>query len=439
VLVWGGGGAAAGDVAAAEKALSDSDRTVRLAAALQLAEAGQRQGVSVLRGFVAGGELDGLVAYRALRRLGEASEPPPGLAALLRTGDLVTRYAVVDGLRDLPLWTALPLLQKASLDPASVVRRKVVAVSAALYRPSREGRLLFLISSLRGDSDVIVRHYAAQILAELLPATAGSGEAGGKGPAQAQPDGAAAAAGRGEDGQAEGTPDLAATGDSPHPAGSGRASSPEGGAQLVLEGEEGVRVQIDRQPAQPLAQRPIALSPGRHSVRYPGGGQEIQLAAGQTLHLKIPVHLSDQLLAEGREALAKKDLARAQESLERLRRLLGRGGRSSPSLQADLAYELARLYEARGQSREALAEYNRCLGVPAGSRRPELNAALAETLKRLSGRAGRIQIFTQVDGRCTMTQELLLPPGEQIVSIGKGQTRTVFSQLGSTTKLSACQ
>ena len=439
-----GAGAAAGDVAAAEKALADPDRAVRLAAALQLAEAGQKQGVTVLRSFVAAGELDGLVAYRALRRLGEASEPPPGLAALLRSGDLVTRYAVVDGLRDLPLAAALPLLQRASLDPASVVRRRVVAVSAALYRSSHEGRLLLLIGSLRGDADVIVRQFAAQILGELMPspAAAGTAEPGrSSGPAgtAAGVDAAAATAEGGRDASSGAGSEPTKVAEAGSTGGAGKLASPEGSGQLVLEGEDGVRVQIDRQPAQPLSDKPIALAAGKHSLRYLGGGHEIQLSAGQTLHVKVPVHLSDQLLADGREALNKKDLGRAQESLERVRRMLGRGGRGSASLQADVAYELARLYEARGQTREALAEYNRCLGVPAGSRRPELNAALTETLKRLSGRAGRIQIFTLVEGRCTMTQELLLPPGEQIVSIGKGQTRTVFSQLGSTTKLMACQ
>jgi len=430
-----GAGAAAGDVAAAEKALADPERTVRLAAALQLAEAGQRQGVSVLRGFVAAGGLDGLVAYRALRRLGETSDPPSGLAALLRSGDLVTRYAIVDGLRDLPLLAALPLLQLASLDPASVVRRKVVAVSATLYRPSREGRLLLLISSLRSDSDIIVRHFAGQILAELVPPTeAGRTEAvvtNSHAGSESPPDAASATAAVDLAPSAAVAPGLAAS----------RVSSPESGAQLILEGEEGVRVQIDRLPAQPLSDKPIALSVGKHSVRYLGGGSEIQLAPGQTLHLRVPVRLTDQLLFDGRDALGKRDLGRAQESLDRLRRLLGRSGRGPQglSLQADVAFELARLYEARGQAREALAEYNRCLAVPAESRRPELNAALQATLSRLAGRAGRIQIFTLAGGRCTMTQELLLPPGEQIVSIGKGQTRTVFSQLGSTTKLMACQ
>lgn len=436
-----GAGAAAGDVTAAERALSDSDRSVRLAAALQLAEAGQKQGVAVLRSFVSGGELDGLVAYRALRRLGETSEPPAGLGALLRSGDLVTRYAVVDGTRDLPRAVALPLLQLASLDPASVVRRKVVAVSAALYRPSREGRLLLLIGSLRGDSDIIVRNYAAQILAELLPdgtaesaarRSASDAATGSPGEPASDP---ASASGAGR------APDKVPAADPTPGSAESRPSSADSTAQLILEGEEGVRVQIDRTPPHVLSDKPIVLSAGKHSLRYTGGGQDIQLAPGQILRLRVPVRLSDQLLTDGRDALGKKDLGRAQESLERLRRLLGRSGRGSQglSLQADLAFELARLHEARGQIRDALAEYNRCLGVPEGSRRPELNIALNETLRRLSGRAGRIQIFTQVNGRCVMTQELLLPPGEQIVSIGKGQTRTVFSQLGSTTKLMACQ
>jgi hypothetical protein len=111
----------------------------------------------------------------------------------------------------------------------------------------------------------------------------------------------------------------------------------------------------------------------------------------------------------------------------------------TPALQADVAFELAKLYEARGQLRESLSEFNRCIAVPASQRRPELGPALTAMQSRMAGRAGRIQIFTAQGGRCTMTQELFLPPGEQIISIGRGQTRSVFSQIGSTTKLMACE
>jgi serine/threonine protein kinase/HEAT repeat protein len=421
----------AGEERAIEKALADPDRAVRLAAALHLAERGHPQGLQILRGFVAGGDVDGLLAYTALRRLKQESPPPPGLSTLLSTAELSTRYAVVDILRELPPGQALLLLQLASIDRASVVRRLVLAVAAGFYRGTQRPGFLELILVLRADSDVIVRAYAAQLIAEL-------GRVPARPPVSAEKPVAAPVAGQNDS--------AAAVGHSPSDAnrrtdGGVPATGAALNGQLYLEGEELVRVQIDRGPPTLLSDKPVVLPAGRHVLRYLGGQQEFTLAGAQTLRLRVPVRLSDQLLADGREALSRSDLSKAQEHLERLRRLLQRGvrGPAPPALQADVAFELARLYEARGQLRESLSEYNRCLAIPAAQRRPELNAALPAMLTRMAGRAGRIQIFTMAGGRCTMTQELLLPPGEQIISIGRGQTRSVFSQIGSTNKLMACE
>jgi len=68
------------------------------------------------------------------------------------------------------------------------------------------------------------------------------------------------------------------------------------------------------------------------------------------------------------------------------------------------------------------------------SRRPKSHSMLA----RLSSKAVRIQIFTVVDGKCQMTREVLYPPCAQVISLKKGQTRTVFAQVGITTKVTAC-
>ncbi len=424
-----------GEERAIEKALADSDRTVRLAAALHLAERGHAQGLAVLRGFVSAGDVDGFLAYSALRRLQKDSPPPPGLGTLLSTAELSTRYAVIDVLRQLSPAEALPLLQLASIDRASVVRRRVLAVAADFYRSCGQAGFLDLVLALRGDPDVIVRAYAAQLIAELGRKPARSAATGGG-------SGGSQAVARGDSGPAAlpvGSPASLRSDGGAGPLAS--PAAPPSGGQLYLDGEELVRVQVDRGPPILLSDKPIALPAGRHVVRYLGGQQEFTLGSGQTLHLRLPVRLSDQLLADGREALSRNDLTRAQEHLERLRRLLQRGGHGpvTPALQADVAFELAKLYEARGQLRESLSEFNRCIAVPVSQRRPELGPALTALQSRMAGRAGRIQIFTGQGGRCTMTQELFLPPGEQIISIGRGQTRSVFSQIGSTTKLMACE
>jgi hypothetical protein len=206
---------------------------------------------------------------------------------------------------------------------------------------------------------------------------------------------------------------------------------------IVLTGDELVRVQVDKNPPQPLNGQPILVPSGKHHISYLNGAQDVQVLPSQVVTVRIPVTQADQLFHDAKDALGRKDLQHAQEYLDRVRRLVQRG-KASPSLQADLSYQQGQLYEAREQLDAALIEYNRVLNVPASSRRADLNASLQNTLGRLSGRVGRIEIFTSVNGKCQLTRELLSPPGQQIISLGQGQTRTVYAQVGSITKVSAC-
>lgn len=182
---------------------------------------------------------------------------------------------------------------------------------------------------------------------------------------------------------------------------------------------------------------PLSVPSGKHRISYFGGGQDVQVLPGQTVRVRIPVSLADQLLQDGKDALGRQDFQHAQDNLDRLHRLV-QGGKTGPSLQADLSYQQARLHEGRQQIDAALVEYNRALNVPKSQRRSELNAALKGTLIRLSGKTGRIQIFALVDGQCQMVREVLSPPGQQVISLGKGQTRTVYAQVGSITKVTTC-
>jgi hypothetical protein len=114
-------------------------------------------------------------------------------------------------------------------------------------------------------------------------------------------------------------------------------------------------------------------------------------------------------------------------------------GKAPQSMQADLSFQQARLHESRDQLDLALMEYNRVLNIPVGQRRSEINAALQVTLNRLSSKVSRIQVFTLVDGQCVITREIWSAPGQQQISIGKGQTRSIFATLGSVNKVMACQ
>jgi HEAT repeat protein/tRNA A-37 threonylcarbamoyl transferase component Bud32 len=402
------------DRATLAKALTDPDPAVRLAAARKLASQGFHDGAAVLRAAAAGGDSEGLLAYVALRKLGELVPPPPGLGSLLTSGDLLARLQVLDLLRELPTGDAQRLVRIALLDPVGVVRRRAAEAAADLYRRTKQVSFLRMVRSLRNDPDVIVRAQAAILAEELdkLPKTVPAVDLG-QATAPARP--------------------------AEHVRPASREGSPTqpGMGELVADGDEMVRFQIDKSPPQPITGQPLSVPSGKHRISYLGGAQDVQILPGQTVRVRIPVSLADQLLQDGKEALGRKDFQRAQQSLDRLRRLVQRG-KASSSLQADLSYQQARLHEARQQLDAALVEYNRALNVPEGQRRPELNAGLQNTLTRLSSKIGRIQIFTPVDGKCQMTRELLSPPGQQVISVGKGQTRTVYAQVGSITKVTAC-
>ena len=396
------------------KALADPDAAVRLMAAHRLASQGLRDGAAVLRKATTSGDGEGLAAYVALRKLGESVPPPPGLESLLTSADLSARLLVLDLLPELPDGDAQRLIRIALLDPVAVVRRRVAESAAQLYRRTQQISFLRMVRSLRNDSDAIVRAQAATLAEELdrLPQTAHPADLGHR---------------------TEFTrpADLAV----PLPRTVGPTSQAMG--EIWVDGEEMVRIQIDKNSPQPLTGQPISVSSGKHHISYVGGGLDIQVRPGQMTKVRIPVSLADQLLQDGKDALGRKDFQRAQENLDRVRRLVQRG-KAQPSLQAELFYQQARLYEARQQLDPAIAEYNRALNVPANQRRTELNTALQGTLSRLASKVGRIQIFTPTEGGCQMTREFLSPPGQQVISLGKGQTRTVYAQVGSITKVMAC-
>jgi HEAT repeat protein len=410
------------------KALHDSDDGVRFAAARWLAgqSAPPERALAILREAATRGDSDGLSAYGLLQKLGETAAPPPGLHTLLTNADLPTRFAMLEMLPQLalPVAEVLRLLRLGLLDPAAVIRLRVARVAGVFYLRTGQASFLEIVRRLLNDPEVIVRAQVADLAAELAsahPAIPPKNPEGGAVRSKEAPLPANQAS------QQESPKEISPV--VPPVATAGK---------ILLEGEEGVRVRIDKGASQPLTSKPVSVAIGKHRISYLGGAEEVRVAPGQSITVRIPVALSEQLLQDSRDALGQRQLERAQEHLSRAHRLLQRG-KISRSLQAEHAYLQGRLHEARGQLREALNEYNRCLNVPAHERHSALNTALQATLHRLSSQAGRIQIFTTIGGTCQMSQELLLSPGEQVIGVGKGQLRTVFSQAGSTNKVMACQ
>ena len=396
-------------------ALADPDSGVRLAAALQLAGRGIRDGVTILRAAVANGDSDGLQAYVALRKIGDSVLPPPALGSLLTSGDLPARLQILSVLPELPTEDAQRLVRIAMLDPAALVRRRAADGAADLYRRTHQVAFLRIVRSLRNDSDVIVRTQAATLADELERLAK---EAAPANRIQPQPT-------------------------QPKPAGSIPTTDKNAGGAaadvgtVIVEGDELVRFQVDKNLPQTITGQPLSLPIGKHRISFLGGGKEFQVLPGQVVRVRIPVTQAEQFLQDSKDALNRKNFSLAQDNLNRLRRLVQRG-KADSSMQADLSYQQARLYEAGQQLDAALVEYNRVLNIPEAQRRSDLNAALKTTLTRISSKVGRIQVFTFTDGQCKMSREIWSPPGRQVIGVGNGQTRSTYVSLGGIAKVTTC-
>jgi len=405
------------------KSLEDVDPSVRLAAAYRLAKQGLRDGVSVLRAVVESGDREALSAFLALRALGESVPTPPGLQSLQTSGDLTTRLSILGVVRELSFQPELQmkLLKIAMLDPASMVRRRAAEVAAELFKANRQLRYLRLVRSLRNDPDVSVRAQVAGLLRELSSITPVSVEESPKPTVTITP--------------------LASPTPQPGSSTEGKSVSPTaatGMGDLLVEGDELVRFQIDKGANQLITGRAIPVSVGKHRISYLRGTLDVSIQLGQVTRVRIPTTLAEQMLQDAKSALDRKDLIHGQESTDQLKRMIQRG-KAPQSMQADVAFLQGRLLESRDQLDQAITEYNRALNVPASQRRPELNAALQATVNRLASKVSRIQVFTPVNGQCVMTRESLSPPGRQQISLGQGQSRSIFVVLGSTQKVNACQ
>lgn len=150
--------------------LKDPSFPVRFRAARELADQGSREGVPVLKEGLGRSGPDGLVAYGALKKLGEATSPPGGLGELLSSGTVADRVSVIEAVAQMPVGEALPLLRKGARDGAAAVRRKVVEVAGDLPAPAGgPAPGLPVLRMLLGDQDVAVRSRAGALVARLSP------------------------------------------------------------------------------------------------------------------------------------------------------------------------------------------------------------------------------------------------------------------------------
>lgn len=390
------------------KALADSDRLVRFAAARRLAATGSKDAIPVLHDIVGAGDIEGLTAYGILKRMGESVEQPPGLQSLLTSGGLSERFAVMDVVGELPPSLAQQLLLVASNDPASVIRRRAADIASRLFHQTKQAAFLRLLRPLSNDPEAAVRARARELLSAIP-----------------------------QDLESSATDSIETEEVKSRQPSSTTTTTVEQGL-LLLVGEEGVRVQIDKSAAQAISSKPIALSIGKHKISYLGGLQEVAISSGEAISIKIPTTLAEQLVQDAIDAFKSRELVRAQGYLDRSRRLMFRVG-TKPMVKADHTYVQGKVNEAKNLLQQAMAEYKTYQKLPAAQQRPEYLADVRSATARLAPRMGRIQLFTLREGRCQM-EEIYLPPGDQTVSLGPGQTKVVSVYAGVTTavRVSIC-
>ena len=391
------------------KALSDSDRLVRFAAARRLAAKGVPQATPILREIVSAGDMEGLTAYGILKRLGEAVEQPPGLRSLLTSGSLSERFAIMDIVDTLPPPLAYQLLLVAVNDPASVIRRRGADSASRLFGQTRQLVFIRLLRVMITDPEAAVRSRARELLA-AVSADQESHASDSMESDELRPAAASVAVGSTEVKQ----------------------------GQLLLVGEEGVRVQLDKLPLHAISNKPLSVSVGNHSITYLGGQQEFSVASGETVTLKVPTGIAEQLIQDALDALKSRELMRAQGYLDRSRRLMQRVG-TKPIVKGDHIYVQAKVNELKNQLQQAATEYSNYQHLSPAQQRPEYLADARGTLNRLALRMGRIQIFTLREGQCQLAEEYYLPPGEQVISLGPGQTKRISVYAGITTPVRVCQ
>lgn len=416
------------------KALEDTDSKVRFAAAKKLAQKGNKKALPVLREVAVSSELDAVSAYGLLSKLGEEAEPPP--SSVLLGSSVSERHAMLGTLTELPARAAKKLLPSLTTDPAAVVRRRAAEVAFSLYQRTKDASFLPSLRVLRNDSDVLVRSRASQLLSELVrqnPQVLTEKPVADKPAQDKQP--------QDRPTQDKSPQDKSPQDKPPQDAGTAQPEEPQAGQTgtglVQLVGDEGLRFQLDKGAPQLVSDKPISLPVGKHRVTSVGGGQDVQVSAGQTVTVKLLGTLTEQLVHDASDAIRQKDLARAQTLIDKARRVGMRMG-ARPQLLSDLVFLQARIYDARGQWREAMNEYGKYLSLPVSQQRAETAQAVRAAVAKLAPRMGRIQIFTIKDGKCKLTEEYFLPPGEHLISLGGGKSKVMSIYAGVTTPVRQC-
>lgn len=312
-----------------EHLLYDDEFRVRWAAARRMAEHGSLAGERVLEDMVKLGGIDGLYAYRLLRRFQRTVRPPPRLMTLLESAKFPIRRQVIQAVTELPPQEGLALLIVASRDDATIVRSQVVKTAKQAYLAQKLPAYLNVLRSMSSDPSPLIRSQVAEALAKLpMPQS------------DEQADPAA-------------MPDSAINAQPPAP------PPPQNGT-LSLHADELIAFSLDGGDYQPVPKAPIHIKAGKHRICWATDCKVIQVGPGQELALTIPVRLPQQLLARTKIALEANKLSAVKERIEQLSEMQRKRTLSSELLPW-LVYYRGRFEAAKGNFDEALNLYNESL------------------------------------------------------------------------------
>ena len=379
--------------------LSDTDAAIRLSAAQKLAEQGDSRGIPALRDALGSGGKGGILAFVALRRLGEAVAPPRDLDRLLHGPDVGDRMQTVEGLGKLPSDLAVPFLLDAARDAERLVRRLVAEVAADLPDSPAGPPGLPVLRLLQQDTDAGVRFRAAALIARFgdlsrfRPTTAGK-------PSPTLKD-------------SDGVPRLLRP--VAQPEGSPSEPPDAGTSDLATPPPVDAGAGADAAEAAPTSGEPEST-----------GDRALDAIS--------------QLARKGLQAFSAKDfgkalklLSKAEKQCERKRSL----AEACASLSLEMSVRIAQAYEKQDQLVEAMSEFEKALRIDAGKgARAGLRGEAEAGQTRLRSQLGRVTLPKTVGGRCREVSEWMLP-GTNVMTVNGAQT-LVKVRPGEVQNLGSC-
>ncbi len=432
--------------------LSDSNFPVRIGAAKQLAEAGDKRAIPVLREALEKKGPEALQALVLLRKLGEKVDLPPGLVSSVTSGPLAQRLAAAEISSRLPTDLALMLLRPLAHDADSQVRR-VVAGSAAELPAGPDGPAgVPILRVLAADPDPAVRARASALLVQLLPLSARV-EEGSLTKAQAAEQEKAATEERAREAkrhEGEEPPKLApappaTTNTAPDMASPDEDEEPEtevakGSGFIVIQGPANLEYALDRGRWQKIGPDPIKVSAGKHTVLALSGIQKVVVKDQETLTVQISESQVEKLAAAGLDALGKKDLKKAQKLLEKASVLCSKEKKLQArcnELLVEIYYSLGQLYQEQDKLPQAMNSYQQVVELGSIIKgRADRVAAAQRAMRELAPSLGRV-IFPKKSKKSCQEMTLYMLPGTHQIEVD-GETQTVKVRGQETVRLGSC-